>query len=225
MAITGAIFDCDGTLVDSMPMWFDVFYKLLENHGYSRKDPAVISAVVEAEPLSIPEEITFLKDRLGLSGSERDLFDELDAMVRFAYANTIESYPRVKPFLEGLHQMGVPMIVASSTGASDVRIALRAHGLEQYFIDIVSAEELGLSKEEPTIYYQALEKLGTSKESTWVFEDAPFGVLTAHNAGFPVVCVFNGHDNRDEKLLRDNSDIFTFEFEGLDPHDLASWSR
>lgn len=225
MAITGAIFDCDGTLVDSMPMWFDVFYKLLENHGFSRDDARVREATEEAEPLSIPDEIELLKERLGMTDDSCALFDELDAMVRYAYANTIQTYPLVGPFLEQLHEMGIPMIVASSTGAADVRIGLQAHGFDKYFIDIVSAEERGLSKEEPTIYYQALEELGTEKATTWVFEDAPFGTKSAHDAGFPVVCIFNGHDNRDESFLRANSDIFTFEYEGLSPETLVNWGR
>jgi thiamine pyrophosphokinase len=203
MPITGAIFDFDGTIVDSMPMWNYVPDRLLRRYG-TQMTPEAFEAT---EPLNCDDECRWFHEHLGVGESGEALFEELRAMVRHEYETVIAAWPHVDEFLQELDDAGIPMVIASSTPADDIRVGLRAHGLEHFFKDVIFTGDVGRGKEFPDVYNYALKVLGTAKESTWVFEDAPFGVRTAHEEGYPVVAIINDHDGRDEGFLRQNCDI------------------
>lgn len=211
MPITGAIFDFDGTIVDSMPMWEEVLGELLRRHG----GVMTHEMLVETEPLSLDEECTWLYEHVGVGESGEALFEELCEMVRYEYQTNVKAWPHVGEFLQSLAERGIPMVVVSSTPAREVRAGLRAHGLEQYFSDVLFTGEVGKSKDYPDIYLAALERLGTQMGSTWVFEDAPAGVRTPSLAGFPVVALLNDHDGRDEEYLRRYASILAHGYEEL----------
>lgn len=203
MDVRGAIFDCDGTLVDSMFMWNRVFDWLCERHGA----PSVPLEQIEA--LSIRDTCDFFHEECGMGPSADVLYDELCAYVRDAYEREVTVMPGARELLDELAAAGVPMAVASSTPAPEVRFALAAHGLDGYFSHVVSTEDVGgVDKEFPDVYLEALRRLGTDLDSTWVFEDAPFGARTARRAGFPVVGLLNEHDGRREEDIRPWSDVF-----------------
>lgn len=211
MPITGAIFDFDGTIVDSMPMWRYVPDRLLRRYG-----TVMTQEVFDAtEPLNCDDECAWFHEHLGVGESGEALFDELRAMVREEYANTVVAWPHVGEFLQSLADAGIPMVIASSTPADDIRVGLAAHGLEHYFKDVIFTGDVGRGKEFPDVYLHALGQLGTDRATTWVFEDAPFGVRTAHEAGFPTVAILNDHDGRDESFLRRHADILVHGYDEL----------
>ena len=220
MPITGAIFDCDGTIVDSMPMWRYVPDRLLQRYG-ARMTPEVFEAT---EPLNCDDECLWFHEHLGVGESGEALYDELRAMIREEYAHVIKAFPGVKSFLEELAAAGIPMVVASSTPADDLRVALAAHGLDGYFKDIIFTGDVGRGKEHPDVYLHALGVLGTDRATTWVFEDAPFGVRTAHEAGFPTVALINDHDGRDEAFLKEHSDILVHGYGELSRALIEDWA-
>lgn len=220
MPITGAIFDCDGTIVDSIPMWRYVPDRLLRRYGTSMT-PEVFEAT---EPLNCDDECRWFHEHLGVGESPEALYEELRALIRDEYAHVVKAVPGVGDFLAELDAAGIPMVVASSTPADDLRIALAAHGLEGYFKDVIFTGDVGRGKEYPDVYLHALEVLGTDRASTWVFEDAPFGVRTAHEAGFPTVALINDHDGRDEAFLQKNSDILIHGYEEISLALIQDWA-
>lgn len=220
MDISGAIFDCDGTLLDSMFVWGEVFGWLCERHGA----PAIPLSRVEA--ISLLDACTLLHDELGMGESAESLYGEVRAYVREAYESRVEVLPEARRLLDELSAAGVPMVVATSTPADEVRHALAAHGLDGYFADVVSTEDVGgRDKEFPDVYLEALRRLGTPLEGTWVFEDAPFGVRTARRAGFAVVGLINDHDGRREEDVRPWCDVFAHGYPELSLALLRDYER
>lgn len=203
MEVSGAIFDCDGTLVDSMGMWRRATEHLMSSHDVHD------IPFERVESISLRDACDLLHDELGVRESAGELYEEVCAYVRDAYAREVPALPGVRAFLDELSAADVPMVVASSTPVRELRCALAAHGLDGYFQDVVSTEDVGgRDKEFPDVYLEAARRLGTPRETTWVFEDAPFGVQTAHRAGFAVVGLFNEHDGRREQDIRPFCDIF-----------------
>ena len=222
MEISGAIFDCDGTLVDSMGMWRGANRWLFEANGLD----ADAVDLVALEALSIRDMCAYMHDELGASASADDLYEQLCAHVRDAYAREVPVFPGAREFLAELAAAGVPMVIASSTPVRELRCALEAHGLDGYFADLVSTEDVGgRDKEFPDVYLEAQRRLGTPRETTWVFEDAPFGVQTSHRAGFAVVGLMNDHDGRREEDARPYCDVYVHGYAELSLPLLRDYER
>ncbi len=169
MDIAGAIFDCDGTLVDSMGMWTSAFGRLCARHGVSDVPQERV------ESISLLDGCALLHDEYGVEAGADELYEEICALVRDAYEHEVELMPGARRFLDELAAAGVPMIVASSTPVRELRCCLAAHDLSRYFVDVVSTEDVGgRDKEFPDVYLEAARRLGAPREATWVFEDAPF---------------------------------------------------
>lgn len=212
-AISGAIFDCDGTLVDSMTMWGGAIDHLVAQHG--KVAPAGFKDHVES--MTIAATCQAMHDELGVGESGPKLVEELEAYVEHEYATHIREIPGARAFLQSLADAGVPMVVASSTTSRLVRGALKVHGLDGYFQDVLCTAEVrdGRDKDYPDVYLEGLDRLGTPMEQTWVFEDAPFGIRTARRAGFHVAAVYNEQDRRDAGFMRAWADIFSVEYESI----------
>lgn len=211
MAIQGAIFDCDGTLLDSMPMWTDTCVRLLERYGV-----ADAQAVFEAhESLDMDKKCYWYHDNLGIGQSGEALYRELWHMVEHEYRASVRPFAGCRDFLDKLAVAGIPMVVASSTPPEMLRMALELHGLLGYFDELVFAGDVGRGKEFPDVYLAACERLGTPRDKTWVFEDAPFGMRSAARVGFPVVGLLNDHDGRDEAFVKRWATVVACEYGGL----------
>lgn len=220
MEITGAIFDCDGTLVDSMGMWSHAFAWLCERYGVEGVP------MERVESISLRDGCALLHDEYGAGSSVDEVYEDMCAHVRDAYEHEVPLMPGAREFLDELAEAGVPMILASSTPVRELRCALAANDLEGYFVDVVSTEDVGgRDKEFPDVYLEAARRLGTPRSSTWVFEDAPFGVRTARRAGFPVVGLMNDHDGRREEDVRPWCDVFVHGYAELSLALLRDYER
>lgn len=211
MPVRGAIFDFDGTLLDSMPYWSDSSEKIMASYGV--QDTKAAFAVGERH--AFRDACRIWHDQYGVANSGQDLFDQICRRMRHNYVHVIKPYEGVVPFLNSLKDAGVRMCVASSSVPDVVREALAAHGLDAYFDFVLGTDEVARGKEFPDVYLEACRRLGSPVGETWVFEDAPFGLRSAKRAGFHTVCIYNGHDGRDEGLCRAWSDIFSHEFIGM----------
>lgn len=219
--ITGAIFDCDGTLVDSMPMWNSLVEDTFDAHGIP-KTPELLN---EAEACNFDDMCFWFHDRFGIGESGEALLAEIRASVREHYINDIPLFDGCRRFLDELKAAGVRMLILSATTEPEVRVALAAHGLEGYFERVIQTSETGSDKEHPEAYQYALDALGTPKEETWVFEDAPFAVRTSHDFGLKTVCLINDHDGRDPDFCAANSDILAHGYGELSLAVLEDYAR
>lgn len=210
MDITGAIFDCDGTLVDSMPMWHEVTLDVLRGHV---DDPERVFR--ESESGAADEMCRTFHEEYGVGESAEAVFDDLMARVTHAYQHEVEPVPGALDFVRQLAEAGIPMVVASSTTPPEVRVALRAQGIEDLFVDVVGTCDVSRSKDFPDVYLHAAKVLGTDVATTWVFEDGPFGLRAARLAGFPTAAVWLPDRGRDAEECRRFADIFSHGFTDL----------
>ncbi|WP_295748216.1 HAD family phosphatase [uncultured Oscillibacter sp.] len=199
MRLQSAIFDMDGTLLDSMGMWRTLGSVLAKNHG--AEAPADLDRQVAS--LGLWEGTAYCKEVCGLPGTVDELVSEVWGQIEDFYQNHVEPKPGVVKFLSLLKMEGVWMYVATATDRPLVEAALRHAGIDGYFRGIITSREAGQTKREgPEIYERAMRRLRSNKKDTVVFEDALHAVQTAKAAGFRVAAVYDPSEPEQEELRR-----------------------
>jgi len=124
------------------------------------------------------------------------------AIVDDFYRYEAQLKPHLKEFLAQLHETGVKMCIATATERSLVEAALARCGVLDYFSEIFTCSSVGAGKDEPTIYREALNFLGTDRTNTMVFEDSLHALTTAKKDGFYTTAVYDSHEENQEEIQR-----------------------
>lgn len=194
MEIKGAIFDLDGTLIDSLMfwdiMWEEIGTRYLGKNGFrpSDEDDRAVRT------MTMNEAMLFIKSAYNIKADGEELFKLADQMINDFYTNTVRPKKGVIGFLEYCRKKGVKMCIASATDMKHIKVAVKTCGLEKYFPKIFSCGEIGKGKNKPDIYEMALEYLETGKDDTYVFEDSCTALQTAANIGLKTVGIFDKYN-------------------------------
>ncbi len=204
MKITGAIFDMDGTLLNSMDYWALVADEYLQAVGISSGEDTSRFFLENG----MKAWHTYCVEKFGLNATfdeaKRGIYDLMDEK----YDTVIDVKEGAREMLDALLAKGVKMCLATATDRASVEKILKRLGIEKYFSRIFTSGEVGAGKREPKIYQVALEYLGTDKETTYVFEDAIYAMRTAYGAGFRVVGIYDKNVYATEDEVRANCHIY-----------------
>ncbi len=202
MNITGAIFDLDGTVLDSMHYFKPMGLKIM--HRYKLKNPKH----EDFYALSLHEMGEVLKNKYGMADSVQEFVDYTNSLVESAFFNEIKPKPSVEIFLSNLKQNNVKMAIATLSDRYLVEAALKRCGLIDYFSAIFCCGEVGVGKKSPKVYQLAMEHLGTELCDTWVFEDSHYAAVTAKNAGFKLAGIADDSAKKYRREMKKISDVF-----------------
>ena len=186
-----AIFDMDGTLVDSMGYWRNMEREFLLSKGITDGLDAILEAT---KPMTLTESCTYFSEKCGIDCSPQQFIAEVETIMARHYAHDVQLKPGVREYLGDLKQRGIPMCVASATNKPLVELCLNTLGLQDCFRFILSCVEVGAGKNRPDVFVEAARRLGASPADCAVFEDAIYAVRSAHDAGFWVVAVKDEHN-------------------------------
>ncbi len=211
MNITGAIFDFDGTLFDSMHVWKGYKYNFFGSMGIK------LTAEDEEAFKSLFLRETFLLaiERFNLKQSYEELLSMLFDYIKGRYLTETEPKNDIIQFLEKLKAKGVKMGIATATGETALIAVLEKYGMRDYFSAIYSTYTVGASKTEPKVYDVVLKEIGTEKETTWVFEDALYAAKTAKANGYNVVGIYDKSEPKTEEL-KELVDLYIHNYKELD---------
>lgn len=183
--IDGAIFDLDGTLVDSMWVWEKIDVDYLKNLGIEKPE----NLKEEINHLSFDGTAKFFKDAFNISESIDEIKKCWLEMAYKEYSENIKLKPGVKTFLDFLKKSDIKIALATSNCDELLRVVLQANGILHYFDSITRTDEVSRGKNFPDVYLLAAERLGVSPEKCIVFEDILPAVQGAKSAGMKVIAV------------------------------------
>ena len=184
-----AIFDMDGTLVDSMGYWDGLAEEYLHSRGVAYVPPELLQRTM---PLPVRETLELFIREYCLDDTLERAQAELYAVMEGHYRRDIRLKPGAREYLEGLARRGVVMGVASSTAEPLMELCLRQQGVRDLFQFVLSCESVGAGKDKPDIYHTAARRLGApGPEAVAVFEDSLVAARTAKGAGYYLVGVYD----------------------------------
>lgn len=204
-----AIFDMDGTLVDSMVYWRRLATEFLEEKGISHVPPELLERI---KPLTMAQAAALFIQTFGLAGTVEQLVDEMNGRMESHYREDIPLKPGAGEYLAMLDRAGVRMCVASATAQPLMRACLARLGVLERFRFLLSCETVGVGKDRPDIYYAAAKRLGCEMGQAAVYEDALYAAATAKEAGAYVVGVYDESAGDHWDRLRALADETIFDF-------------
>ena len=211
MKLTGAIFDMDGTLIDSLGFWDILWEEFSRCYGQFRPDPEADRTI---RTIPMKEAMYYLHERFGLGPDGETLYRTANRMLGEFYEQQVELKPGVMEFLTRCRDMDVKMCVASASDLKLVHMAMAHCGIEEFFSMLFSCSDIGKGKEAPDVFLVARQWLGTPLEETWVFEDSYVALQTAARAGFQTVGVYDRFGFRQD-ILRETATVYIAEGETL----------
>jgi HAD superfamily hydrolase (TIGR01509 family) len=180
------IFDCDGTLADSMPLhqkaWITALRKYGANIDFSWE--LFMSRAGKTIELTVAElnaEFGLTLDPTLVAAAQRAEFDALAVGTR--------PLDEVVAFARERARAGCPVAVASGGDAPTVHRTLRTIGVSDLFSIVVTADEVAHGKPAPDLFLLAAERMGVAPADCLVFEDSLLGISAANSAGMGAVLV------------------------------------
>lgn len=203
MKIKAAIFDYDGTLVDSMRMWRTIPSTYARKMG---KEP-VLEFDERMKYLSLDEAAEEFRSMYGLDFTNEEIIRQVMDMVYGFYRDDHPLKEGAREVLEDLKRCGVPMCVATMTPREMILAANKRLGIAEYFEEIYSCTDFGVGKDIPYIYDLAAGRMGAEPEETLVFEDMVVAVNTAREAGYRVIGICDEISRKDWDRIIAGSDL------------------
>lgn len=183
-----AIFDMDGTLIDSMGYWQRLGREYLTGKGVTGDLTDVLERI---KPMTMTESAALFSAEFGLAGTPAELAAEMNGIMETHYRADILLKPGVAEYLAALRADGVRLCVASATAPDLVAACLERLGVLDHFEFLLSCEEVGAGKDKPDVYLAAADRLGAQPGEAAVYEDALYAAQTAKEAGFYTVGVYD----------------------------------
>ena len=202
MNIKTAIFDMDGTLIDSLMLW-DILWSLFgKEYGKDINFRPSLNDDKTVRTLILKDAMDLVHKNYGFGNSGEELLARANDIMNDFYATKVELKKGVREFLEYLKSQGVKMCIASATAPELLKTALDHCEITEYFQKIFSCADIGKGKEFPDIFLVCKDYFGGETEETWVFEDSLVAIETAAKIGMPTVGIYDKYNFGGEEIKK-----------------------
>lgn len=200
----GAIFDVDGTLLDSMPIWMDAGARYLKTLEFVPEE----GLGDKLFSMTMTEGADYLNHAYGLQKELSRIITEINAIVEEFYFGEAPLKPGAMELLGQMRAAGMKLSVATSTDHHLIEGAFRRLGILEYFSGIFTCSQVGAGKDKPLIYEMAAQAMGTKPAETCVLEDALHALVTAKKAGFFAIGIYDEASAAKQEELQKEADLY-----------------
>lgn len=200
-----AIFDADGTLMDSMHIWDTLDGAFLRMRGIVPDEDRIFMRY------GYFNAVEYMIEKYNLNMTPVQVKADIMKILEYYYNNVPVAKNGVKDFLQKLNDNGVHCVVATATDRYLMEPALERNGLLKYFDRVFSTKEIGVSKQKPDIFNIARDFLGAD-DNLFIFEDAAYAIDTAKKAGYKVVAVEDYSAADDIDFIKNTADYYISDY-------------
>ncbi|MBO3442983.1 HAD family hydrolase [Clostridium sp. CCUG 7971] len=198
--LKAVIFDMDGVLVNTEPVYYKVTKEILNENGHD------IDYKEYEKYIGMTNECTWelLKQKYSINIDTNELIENMmilkDVIIKRDGYELIEN---VESLLENLKQNNIKIGLASSSPICDILDVTKSTGIYKYFDKLITGESVEKSKPSPDIFLKAANELGVNSEECIVIEDSKNGVLAAKSANMKCIGFFNKDSGKQDLSLSD----------------------
>lgn len=195
--MTGAVvFDMDGVIVDSEQVWDDVRELYTRETGGTYTE----SATRDMMGMSSSEWSRYMAETLGVPGTPEEINQAIVERMLERYG---EAPPLIPGAVEAVRRLAaqLPLAIASSSNPELIEVVLRAAGIRELFVVVVSSQEMPRGKPAPDVYLEAARRLGVDAVRCAAVEDSHNGIRSAKAAGMRVIVFPNLHFPPDDEAM------------------------
>ncbi len=203
-----AIFDADGTIIDSMYVWEKIDRDFLTQRGI----PVTREYTDTVRGMFFRTAAEYTKSCYALSESVEEIMQIWLDMARHEYEFHVKAKPYVKEYLAYLKAHNIQIGLATSSDPYLLEPVLKNNGLHDYFDTVCYTSEVGKNKSFPDVYIRTAEKLSVKPEECIVFEDIPEGIDGADKAGMYTVAVYDKASAKNSDYLKQKANQYIFGF-------------
>ena len=206
--IKAVIFDLDGSLVDSMWMWYQIDVEYLGRFGLTV--PEGLQKSIEG--LSFSETAVYFKNRFGIPDSLEEIKDTWNRMAWDKYMKEVPLKPGAAAFLQYCKEHHIRLGIATSNSRELVENIAQVHGLDKYFSCIMTGCDVGRGKPAPDIYLAVASRLQVAPKECLVFEDIIPGIMAGKAAGMKVCAVEDAYSIEQTQEKKELADYYITDF-------------
>lgn len=180
------IFDVDGTILDSMPMWLELENNLLSKYGYAMEslDKDVKDTI---ESLSIEGMSKYIAETIAKDMTFEEVYNYFQSSIDYKYANEVKAKDGAVEKIKELYDKGFQLSVASSSSSDCIIKAFKRLGIYDYFSIYATADNTRLKKSQVQFWTNLSDKLGRKAQQIILYDDALYALETAKKVGMEVV--------------------------------------
>ena len=204
----GAIFDLDGTVLDSMDVWERIDITFLEKRGFTVPE----DYIAKISSMSFAESAVYTAKLFELKEKPEDIIEEWNSMAIDEYSHRVKMKPHALEYLQKLKASGIKLGVATGLPKVLYEPVLKNNEIYDLFNSITSSDEVNRSKAFPDVFILAAKKLGLAPSECIVFEDIPEGVRSAKQAGMTVYGVYDKYSENFREDIEKIADGYILNF-------------
>lgn len=209
--IKGAIFDMDGTIIDSMWVWTKIDKDFLEKRNI--KCPKDLKEKVQ--DLSFIDAALYFKNTFNLKESLEEICNEWNNMALEEYKHNVKLKPGIKKYLDLLKSLNIKIGLATSNCDLLLTTALKANGIYDYFDCITRTDEVSRGKNFPDVYLLTANRLEVDPHQCIVFEDILPAVVGAKAAGMKVIGIYDDFSSYQKDKILNIADNYIYDYSAL----------
>lgn len=208
-----AIFDLDGTLLNSLGVWSDIDVRFLSKRNLNVPEDYAQNIAA----LSFKQVAEYTIRYFNLNLRVEDVMKEWFDMALHEYSNNVLLKPYALEYLYFLKEKDVKLCTASNLPSVLSKPVLENNGVLELFDAFFEPKDVGKSKKYPDLFLYCANKLNTDPTNCMVFEDIPVNIKGAKKANMLTCGVYDEHSLYYQDDLKNHSDIYIKSFKELLP--------
>ena len=183
------IFDMDGVMIDSEPLWRRAMIRVFNAHGlpFTENDCRITTG------MRIDQVIAFWNKKTAFTQQEVQIKEEIEDHLCGLIRSEGKAMPGLMTALDRIRQAHIPMAVATSSSKKLIRCVVDVLQIEPYFKHLQSAELLSHGKPHPEVFLQCADAIAVLPQECLVIEDSLNGIIAAKAACMKVIAVPEPH--------------------------------